>query len=65
MANQIGRFFASQPRGSAVDGIADHLIKFWDPRMRQRILAGVDDGAVTLDPPVAQAVERLRTRPSP
>ena len=58
MANQIGRFFASQKAASAVDGIEDHLRKFWDPRMRADLLAHLD--AVTLDPQVRQAVERLR-----
>lgn len=60
MANQIGRFFASQKRETAVDGIADHLLKFWDPRMRHTIVAHIDDPDVTLDPLVRQAVERLR-----
>ena len=34
MANQIGSFFRSQGPGKAVLGIADHIQKFWDPRMR-------------------------------
>ena len=34
MANQIGTFFASQKGDDAVAGIADHIRKFWDPRMR-------------------------------
>jgi formate dehydrogenase subunit delta len=58
MANQIGRFFASQKRDDAVAGIADHLVKFWDPRMRQAIVAHRD--GVTLDPLVREAVGRLR-----
>ncbi|HVY17023.1 MAG TPA: formate dehydrogenase subunit delta [Rhodopila sp.] len=61
MANQIGRFFASQKSQEAVDGIADHLIKFWDPRMRRTIVSHLDDGTMQLDPLVRQAVERLRT----
>ena len=35
MANQIGAFFSSQKGDVAVQGIADHLKKFWDPRMRE------------------------------
>jgi formate dehydrogenase subunit delta len=58
MANQIGRFFVSQPRGEAVAGIEDHLVKFWDPRMRQTLLAHLDE--LTLDPAVREAAERLR-----
>ncbi|MBN8873151.1 MAG: formate dehydrogenase subunit delta [Rhodospirillales bacterium] len=60
MANQIGRFFATQARGDAVDGIADHLAKFWDPRMRRTLLAHLDDPAIALDPPVRAAAQRLR-----
>ena len=60
MANQIGKFFAHRPHDAAVAAIEDHLRKFWDKRMRTGILDGVDRGAVTLDPLVAEAVERLR-----
>lgn len=43
MANQIGIFFESMPdRQEALDGVAMHLKKFWDPRMRQALLQQVD-----------------------
>jgi formate dehydrogenase subunit delta len=58
MANQIGKFFAHQPHDKAVAAIADHIQKFWDPRMRSEIFAHFD--AVQLDPSVRQAVEQLR-----
>lgn len=61
MANQIGLFFATQKAGSPVDSIADHLLKFWDPRMRRTIIAQMDAGTAALDPLVKQAVERLRS----
>ena len=35
MANQIGKFFAHGPEEEAVFNTADHLKKFWDPRMRK------------------------------
>ena len=38
MANQIGKFFASQGEPQAAAGIAGHMQKFWDPRMRLGIL---------------------------
>ena len=45
MANQIGLFFDSMPdRQEALEGIASHLKKFWDPRMRQAFIAQVDSG---------------------
>ena len=58
MANQIGKFFAHQPHDKAVAAIADHIQKFWDPRMRSEILAHLQ--AVQLDPSVREAVEQLR-----
>lgn len=60
MANQIGRFFASQGEEVAVTGIAEHIAKFWDPRMRAGIFAHLESGAGGLDPLVAAALTRLR-----
>jgi formate dehydrogenase subunit delta len=60
MANQVGKFFVSQGRDKAVAGIADHLGKFWDPRMRKTIVAHLDAGGVGLDPLAREAIEKLR-----
>ena len=59
MANQIGKFFTSQGEDKAVPQIADHLMKFWDPRMRKKILAHLAEGGEGLDPFVKQAVAQL------
>jgi formate dehydrogenase subunit delta len=61
MANQIGKFFASQGEDKAAALIADHLVKFWDPRMRKTIVAHLADGGAGLDPAVRKAVEGLAT----
>jgi formate dehydrogenase subunit delta len=38
MANDIADFFRSEPeRKDAVAGIANHIAKFWTPRMRQKL----------------------------
>ena len=58
MANQIGKFFAHQPHEQAVASINDHLVKFWDPRMRGTIIAHLAE--VSLEPRVKEAVEQLR-----
>ena len=60
MANQIGKFFASHGPDKAVGGIAEHIAKFWDPRMRAAIFAYLDAGGAGLDPPVRAAIDRLR-----
>jgi formate dehydrogenase subunit delta len=59
MANQIGRFFASQGDQQAAAGIADHLQKYWDPRMRATIVDHLAHGGPGLDPLVREAVEQL------
>jgi formate dehydrogenase subunit delta len=60
MANQIGKFFVSQGHDKAVLGIAEHIRKFWDPRMRSAILKHLDAGGTGLDPDVRDAVEALK-----
>jgi formate dehydrogenase subunit delta len=59
MANQIGKFFVSQGEDEAAPLIADHLTKFWDPRMRKAIIAHLAEGGAGLDPAVREAVGRL------
>ncbi|MGE3530043.1 MAG: formate dehydrogenase subunit delta [Methyloceanibacter sp.] len=60
MANQIGKFFAYQREDEIVPGIANHIRKFWDPRMRQAIFAYIDAGGAGLDAPVKEAILSLR-----
>jgi formate dehydrogenase subunit delta len=60
MANQIGRFFAAQGEARAVAGIAEHLRKFWEPRMRAQIFAHLEAGGAGLDPFVRSAVAQLK-----
>ena len=64
MANQIGKFWLSQNKDEAADAIASHLKKFWDPRMRARIVAHLHDGGAGLDPAVRDAVAQLATTSS-
>jgi formate dehydrogenase subunit delta len=60
MANQIGKFFDSQGHDKAVPGIAEHIKKFWDPRMKRAIFAHLDAGRQGLDPNVLEALTRLK-----
>ncbi|MDM0011144.1 formate dehydrogenase subunit delta [Variovorax sp. J22P168] len=63
MANQIGGFFEAMPdREEAIEGIATHIKKFWEPRMRRELIAHIDaagDGS-GLRPLVAEAIGRHR-----
>ena len=60
MANQICKFFQSQGHDKAVPGVAEHIKKFWDPRMLRAIFAHLDSGGAGLDPNVREAIEALR-----
>jgi formate dehydrogenase subunit delta len=60
MANQIGKFFETQGHDKAVPGIAEHIRKFWDPRMRKSIFAHLDAGGAGLAPNVLQALTTLK-----
>ena len=62
MANQIGAFFEAMPdRTEALDGIAQHIKRFWDPRMRRALLAHVDGGGESgLSDAVLEAIRRNR-----
>jgi formate dehydrogenase subunit delta len=44
MANEIASFFEAEPdRAVMLEGVAGHLKRFWDPRMRREILQWVDE----------------------
>jgi hypothetical protein len=44
MANRIAEFFEAMPEhDEALDGVAQHIQKFWEPRMRLRILAALNE----------------------
>jgi len=66
MANQIGAFFESQgTQAEAVAGIADHLSRFWEPRMLHAIGEHVHAGGEGLHPCVAQAVRSITAAAAP
>jgi formate dehydrogenase subunit delta len=60
MANQIGTFFMSKPHDEGVAGIAEHINKFWEPRMRQQFFEIVDAGGEGLLPIVLEATAKIR-----
>jgi formate dehydrogenase subunit delta len=44
MVNEIAAFFEAEPdRNAALEGVAGHLKRFWDPRMRREIVRYVDE----------------------
>lgn len=73
MANRIGDYFQAYPdRAEALEGIANHIEKFWEPRMRRQLLAflqqhpdGGNPDGITLKPIVVQAVTDHLARLTP
>jgi len=61
MANQIAQFFSSYPREEAVAGVADHIQKFWEKRMRRQLHEYVAQGGSGLDALVLEAEKRVLT----
>lgn len=61
MANQIATFFHSQPAETRAPGVATHINKFWEPRMRRQFFDIVDNrGGEGLDPLVLDAAPLIR-----
>ncbi len=61
MANDIGNFFKAEPdHALAVEGVATHIRRFWDPRMRKEILAYAEGGGEGMMELVREAVFKLR-----
>jgi formate dehydrogenase subunit delta len=63
MANDIGAFFGADPnKGEAAQNIANHLTRFWDPRMRREIIAHYREGGAGLDNIVRSAIGLLDSK---
>ena len=67
MANAIADFFAADPdHAAALEGIAGHLKRFWDPRMRRELLHWIDQGDTQgLSPLVLEAIRVHRQTLTP
>ena len=59
MANQIAREFGFQQPGQAAEATADHLRKFWDPRMKAMIREHLGAGGHGLSETARAAVAML------
>jgi formate dehydrogenase subunit delta len=55
MANQIASFFNGSGPDVAVRDAAEHINKFWDPRMRTTLIAHLAKGGEGLDPTIVKA----------
>ena len=62
MANQIASFFETMPdREEALNDIASHIKRYWEPRMRRALLTHIDqEGGSDLNAMVLEAIQRKR-----
>jgi formate dehydrogenase subunit delta len=58
VANQIADFFRNRPEPQAVDATADHIRKYWEPRMRAKMAQHLARGGDGLKPIARAAAER-------
>ncbi len=60
MANQIATFFLSQPEDVRVEGVATHINKFWETRMRRRFFDMIEEPDAGFLPLVVEASTRIK-----
>ena len=58
MANDISNFFRIQPEDQAVTATADHIRRYWDPRMRAKMTEHLAHGGAGLNAIARAACER-------
>jgi formate dehydrogenase subunit delta len=59
LGHDLVRNFEALPPEKAASEIATHIRKFWEPRMRQELLARIRWGDPTLHPLLVRAAEDL------
>jgi formate dehydrogenase subunit delta len=65
MANQIATFFHSKPREEGIAGVAEHINKFWEPRMRRQFFELLDGDAEDFDELVIAASPKIKRPQTP
>jgi formate dehydrogenase subunit delta len=58
-ANQIALYFAGFPREEAIEGVREHIAKFWERRMKDQLIDYVAKGGAGLHELVLEAVKRM------
>jgi formate dehydrogenase subunit delta len=60
MINSIAAHFGYLHTEQAAAAVADHIRRFWDPRMKRRLLLLVASDTTDLDPVAAAAAAQLQ-----
>lgn len=61
MVNEIAAFFAGEDPANAAANVANHLRRYWDPRMRKQIVAHVATGGDGLSDVAKAGINLLST----
>ena len=59
MVNEIAAFFAGEDPNAAAPNVANHLRRYWDPRMRKQITEHARSGGSGLSQAAKQGVELI------
>ena len=59
MVNEIAAFFVGEDPGKAPENVANHLRRYWDPRMRKQITEHARSGGEGLSQVAKQGVELI------
>lgn len=61
MANQIASYFIAYGDAEGIDGTANHIKMFWEPRMREQLFKYLDEtGGKDLSPMALAAAKKLQ-----
>lgn len=60
MANQMATFFLSQPEAIRAEGVATHINKFWEQRMRRRFFELMETEDAGFHPLVVEASAMIK-----
>lgn len=59
MVNEIAAFFVGEDPGKGAENVANHLRRYWDPRMRRQILEHAGNGGEGLSQVAKAGVELI------
>lgn len=63
MANDIADFFNSESdKDIAAEGVKKHIVRSWDPRMRNELINYYQQGGNALNPLTQEAVKKLAAK---
>ena len=65
LANRIAMFFRPYPDAEALAGIADHIVAFWTPGMREGLLRHIASHPDEVDTRVIRAMHGAKQGDSP